>query len=176
MSDNNRVLLGHISGAHGIRGEVVIKSYTDDPADIAAYGPLSDEAGMRTIRILKARAASKGVIAQLEGVSDRNAAEALKGTRLFVERKRLPAPQEDEYYHADIIGLPVVTTEGEKIGEIVAIQNFGAGDLLEYRQEGKGRTEFLPFTEAYIREIDFDTGHVIVVLPTYDDARGPDDN
>jgi 16S rRNA processing protein RimM len=170
----DRIILGHISGAHGIRGEVVVKSYTDDPADIAAYGPLSDEADARTFKFLKVRIAKKGVIAVLEGVKDRNAAEALRGTQLFVERSRLPEPDEEEYYHADLVGLAVVSQKGEKIGEVVAIQNFGAGDLLEYRLEGKRRTEFLPFNEAFVPEIDLDAGHVRVELPEMIDGEDRD--
>jgi 16S rRNA processing protein RimM len=169
MPDNDRVLLGYIAGAHGIRGEVLVKSYTDDPADIAAYGPLSDEAGTRTIAFTKARVATKGVIAKVDGVEDRNGAEALKGARLYVDRALLPAPDDDEFYYADLIGLDVVTTDGTTIGTVVAIQNYGAGDLVEYRLAGSKRTELLPFNEIFVPDVDLDARRITVVLPETDD-------
>ena len=171
MSDTDRVLLGHIAGAHGIRGEVLIKSYTEDPAAIASYGPLHDETCDRSFVVTKTRVAAKGVIARIEGIADRTAAEALKGTSLFVDRDRLPEPDDDEFYHADLIGMAVVTTAGEHIGDVVALQNFGAGDLLEYRLLDSRRTEFLPFTIAFVPEIDGDARRVIVRLPDITDGE-----
>ena len=128
-----RILLGHISTAHGVRGDVVIKSLTEDPADIATYGPLSDEDGQRQFDIKVVRVTNKGVIARVAGVTDRNAAEALRGTKLYVDRHKLPALEADEVYHTDIIGLIARRGDGSEVGEIVAVQNFGAGDLLEIR-------------------------------------------
>lgn len=165
MSDDHRVLLGYIAGAHGIRGEVLVKSFTDDPADIAAYGPLSDEAGTRTLTFTKVRVATKGAIAMVDGVADRNGAEALKGTQLYVERAMLPKPDDDEFYYEDLVGLDVVTTDGLSIGTVAAIQNYGAGDLIEYRVAGKQQTELLPFNETFVPEVDLDAGRVMVVLP-----------
>lgn len=166
MTDSNDlILLGHISTAHGIRGEVVIKSYTAEPKDIATYGPLSDQTGTRTFEITSARVATKGVIARLKGVDDRNAAEALRGTELYVERDRLPEPDEDEVYHADLIGLEAVTADGTVVGEVVALQNFGAGDLVEIRLAGQSRTEFVPFDAHFVTDIDLDQGRVTVVMP-----------
>lgn len=159
------ILLGHISTAHGIRGEVVIKSYTADPADIASYGPLLDKSGNRIHEIKNARVVKKGVIARLKGLDDRTAAEALRGTELYVSRDRLPEPDEDELYHMDLIGLEAVGPEGEAVGEVVAVQNFGAGDLLEIRLAGKTRTEFVPFDRHFVPEIDVDAGRVVVVMP-----------
>lgn len=160
-----RVLLGHISSAQGIRGEVVIKSYTAVPEDIAAYGPLTDASGTRTFEITVVRGAKKGVIARIRGIDDRNAAEALRGTELFVDRERLPEPDEDEVYHADLIGLEAVTSDGMTVGEVVAIQNFGAGDLLEIRLAGRARTEFVPFNHDFVPEIDIAAGRVTVLMP-----------
>lgn len=159
------ILLGHISTAQGIRGEVVIKSYTDAPEDIAAYGPLLDETASRTFDVTVVRVAKKGVIARIAGITDRTAAEALRGTKLFIPRDRLPEPEEDEVYHADLIGLEAVTADGEVVGEVVAVQNFGAGDLLEIRLAGKRRTEFVPFDEHFVPEIDLEAGRVTVVMP-----------
>src|SRR5204863_4373102 len=141
------ILLGRIAGAHGIRGEVIIHAFTEPPENIAAYGPLSDEAGARTFEIAIAHVTAQGVVARLAGVSDRTAAEALKGVALYVDRDRLPAAAEGEYYHADLIGMAAVDPAGQRIGEIVAVQNFGAGDLLEIRLAGRGRTELIPFTD-----------------------------
>lgn len=159
------ILLGKISTAQGIRGEVVIKSYTDAPADIAAYGPLLDEAGTREFDITVIRVTKKGVVAKIAGVTDRNAAEALRGTKLLVPRERLPEPDEDEVYHVDIIGLEAVTADGEILGEVVAFQNFGAGDLLEIRLAGKRRTELVPFDDHFVPDIDIEAGRVRVVMP-----------
>jgi 16S rRNA processing protein RimM len=159
------ILLGHISSAQGIRGEVVVKSYTDDPADIAAYGPLTDKGGAKSYELTVVRVAKKGVIARVKGVGDRNGAEALRGTELYIARDKLPEPDDDEVYHADLIGLEAVTSEGEVVGEIVALQNFGAGDLLEVRLAGQTRTEFIPFDEHFVPDIDLDSGRVTVVMP-----------
>jgi len=162
---SRRVLLGRIADAHGIRGEVVIHSYTSTPEDIGAYGALFDAAGARSFEIENARPTAKGVVARLKGVGDRNAAEALKGTELYVDRDTLPAAADDEFYHADLIGLAAVDPEGKTIGEIVDVQNFGAGDLLEVRLAGTGRTEFVPFDEATVPTIDMRARRVVVVLP-----------
>ena len=166
-----RILLGHISTAHGIRGEVVIKSHTDDPMDIGAYGPLSSEDGSRTYTVKPLRVAKKGVVVRIEGVTDRNAAEALRGTKLYIERDKLPEPDDDEIYHADIIGMAAVRSDGSDVGEVIAIQNFGAGDLLEIRLAGKKRTEFVPFDDQFVPEIDFDTRRLTVIMP--DDTAEP---
>jgi len=159
------ILLGHISTAHGIRGEVVIKSHTDAPLDIGAYGPLSNKDGTQTYTIKPLRVAKKGVIARIDGVTERNGAEALRGTELYIERDKLPEPDEDEVYHSDIIGMAAVGADGAAIGEVIAIQNFGAGDLLEIRLAGKKRTEFVPFDDNFVPEIDFDARRAQVVMP-----------
>ncbi|MEM9360213.1 MAG: ribosome maturation factor RimM, partial [Pseudomonadota bacterium] len=111
------------------------------------------------------RIAKKGVVARIEGVTDRNAAEALRGTELYIERDKLPEPDDDEIYHADIIGMAAQRSDGSDVGEVIAMQNFGAGDLLEIRLEGKKRTEFVPFDDQFVPEIDFDARRVTVVMP-----------
>ena len=168
-SGAKRILLGRIAGAHGIRGEVIIHAYTEPPENIAAYGPLSDEAGARMFEIAIAHVTAKGVVARLAGVGDRSAAEALRGVDLYVDRDRLPPAVEGEYYHADLIGMAAVDSAGQRIGEIVAVQNFGAGDLLEIRLAGRGRTELIPFTDAAVPEVDVAAKRVIVVLPRTDE-------
>lgn len=162
-----RVLLGRISGAHGIRGEVVIISYTGAAEDIAAYGPLSDAAGRRTFELTNARVAGKGVIARIAGIKDRNAAEALKGTELYVARAQLPETAEGEYYHEDLVGLDAVDEAGTRIGRVVGVNNFGAGDLLEIALLATGKTEFVPFTNEAVPTIDLAARSAVVRLPVY---------
>jgi len=170
-TDQRRILLGRIAGAHGIRGEVVIHTYTGAAKDISAYGPLSDETGTRTFRIASARVTAKGVVARLAGVADRTAAEALKGVALYVDRGRLPPATEGEFYHADLIGLVAVDPVGKPIGEIVAVQNYGAGDLLEVRVAGRAKTELVPFTDAFVPEVDIAAGRAVIVLPQASDEE-----
>ena len=115
MSDPNpprRILLGQINGAHGIRGDIIVRTFTGDPGAIAAYGPLTDASGHKSFKLRVVRVTDKGVIARLDGVTDRNGAEAVRGQELYVDRAKLPAPDEAEYYHADLIGLAAVSLEG----------------------------------------------------------------
>lgn len=154
------VLLATIGGAHGIRGEVRVKSFTEDPEDVGAYGPLFDARGNR-YTVKSARAQKNVVVVRFQEVSDRNAAEALNGTELFVARASLPAEGEDEFYHSDLVGLVARTTGGEVIGEIVAFHDFGAGDILEIAPEG-GKSVMIPFTMEAVPEIDLDLGHIVV--------------
>jgi 16S rRNA processing protein RimM len=160
-----RVLLGRIAAAHGIRGEVVIHAYTEPPENIAAYGPLTDRSGARVFDIECRRVTAKGVIAHLTGVRDRSAAEALKGTDLYVARDRLPPAAEGEFYHWDLIGLAAVNAEGRLIGEIVGVQNYGAGDLLEVRLAGAATTQLIPFSDAFVPQVDLTAKRAVIVLP-----------
>jgi 16S rRNA processing protein RimM len=159
------VLLGQVTGAHGICGEVVIKSYAAAPEDIGAYGSLGDEAGSRQFELKVVRVMAKGVIARIKGIETRTAAEALKGMKLFVARDQLPEPAAGEYYHADLIGLAVVDPEGSVLGEAVAVLNFGAGDLLEVRRAGADETALVPMPSDFVREVDIAAGRIVVVMP-----------
>lgn len=179
-ADKRLVLLGHVSAAHGLRGEVLVKSYTAEPAAIAGYGALVDEAGRRRFELKVVRVTDKGVIARVGGIGDRTAAELLKGTRLYALREQLPAAVEGEYYHADLVGLAAVSEGGEKIGEVVAVQNFGAGDLLEIRLEGSLKVELVPFTDASVPTVDVAAGRLVVRMPELvegedDGEESPDD-
>ena len=158
-----RILLGRIAGAHGIRGEVLITTFTERPQDIGAYGPL-DDGGARTFTVEAVRVTGKGVVARVAGVRDRTAAEALKGAPLYVDRARLPAPAEGEFYHADLIGMAAVDAEGRSLGEVVGVHNHGAGDILEVRLVGSGKTEFVAFTDAFVPEVDLAGRRVVVRL------------
>ena len=159
-----RILLGRIVGAHGIRGEVLVKSFTGEPDAIGAYGPLSNEAGTRSFSLRVVRVTAKGVIARLDGIGDRTAAEALKGIDLYVSRDRLPPPSEGEFYHEDLIGLAAVDPGGQLIGTVVAVTNYGAGDLLEIRLHGLSRTALVPFQDAFVPSVDIAAGRLTVVL------------
>lgn len=170
----DRILLGRIKAAHGIRGEVLVTSFAEAPEDVAAYGPLATADGKRVYELSVVRVTPKGVVARVAGVSDRTAAEALRGTELYVERDRLPEPADDEFYHADIIGLDAVTPDGKLVGTIIAIENFGAGDLIEVRLAGSRRTEYVPFTDAFVPAIDIAARRVTVVMPVASDDDGPD--
>jgi 16S rRNA processing protein RimM len=171
---SSRLLLGRIAGAHGIRGEVLIHAYTSAPEDIVAYGPLSDATARRSFEIAIVRTTPKGVVARIAGIADRTAAEALKGVELYVGRDRLPAAAEGEFYHADLMGLAAVDPEGKVIGEIVAVQNYGAGDLIEIRLAGSAKTELILFTETEVPQIDIAARRAVVVMPATTDAREED--
>lgn len=160
----DRVCLGAITGAHGIRGQVKIKPFTENPDDVGSYGPVTDEAGTRTFTLQVMGRAKEQVVVKLEGVGDRNAAEALRGTRLYVGRDKLPEAEDGAFYHADLIGLRVEDTSGETIGEVTAMYDFGAGDLVEFRGL-VGKSHMLPFTEEIVPVVDLDGGRIVVNPP-----------
>ncbi len=159
------MLLGEIGGAQGLKGELRIRSYTEAPGDIVNYGPLEDESGTRQIEIESLRATPKGVIARIEGITTREQAEALTGTKLYVPRSRLPAREEEEWYHSDLIGLVALSREGTVLGTIVAVLNFGAGDLIEVRPAAGGTSLLVPFTRDTVPEIDMEKGRLTLVPP-----------
>jgi len=159
-----RVCLGVVAGAHGVRGAVRLKSFAANPADIACYGPLEDEAGAARFTLRLLGTAKGAVIASLSGISDRDRAEALRGTRLYLPRAALPPPPEDEYYHADLIGLAVRLGDGAPLGEIRAVHDFGAGDTLEIARPD-GPSVLVPFTRAAVPVVDVAAGHVVVEPP-----------
>jgi 16S rRNA processing protein RimM len=158
------VTLGVIVGVHGVRGMLRVKSFTVQPEDIAAYGPLKDAAG-KSYK-LEVTGQAKGVLlVRIVGIGDRNAAEALKGTELLIDRDRLPETDADEFYHADLIGLRADLVAGETLGTVVAVQNFGAGDLLEIRLPDSRKTVLVPFDGASVPEIDLAAGRLLVDPP-----------
>lgn len=162
MAPRDMVLVGLITSAHGIRGEVKLRSFTAEPEAIAAYSPLETAKGEK-IAIAKLRAQKDGFIAILKGVTDRNRAEALRGTELFVPRGRLPEPDEGEVYIHDLIGLPVHLADGTLLGEIVSVENYGAGDLIDVKVEGRKDTVLIPFADSFVLEADGEK--VVVDLP-----------
>jgi len=165
MAGGGRVCLGQFGAAHGVQGEVRLHSFTADPAAITSYGPLEGEDG-RVFEIEAMRPAKDHFVAKISGVADRNAAELLKNLKLYVPRARLPEPDEpDEFYHADLIGLAVVDRAGEKLGTVVAIHNFGAGDLIEMNPASGGKTQLLPFDDVHVPTVDIAAGKIVVVPP-----------
>lgn len=166
----DRVCLGRIGGAHGVRGAVRIETFTREPEDIQAYGPLQSENGERCFRVTVQRRAKSGVIARVDGISSRDAAAELKGIRLFVPRDVLPAPDDDEFYHADLIGLEAVTLDGVALGRVITVENFGAGDVIEIKSANSHKTILLPFNRETVPTVDLDQGLVKVDVP--DSLRG----
>ncbi|TCZ59845.1 ribosome maturation factor RimM [Roseicella aquatilis] len=157
-----RILVGEIGRPHGVRGLVKLRSFTADPAAIAAYGPLTDESGTRRVSL----ALLAEGLARIEGVADRDAAARLTGTKLYVERDRLPPPEEEEYYLADLIGLRAETEAGERLGTIRGVEEHGAGAFLVLDgPPGGGQERMLPFTRAVVPVVDIAGGRVVVDLP-----------
>lgn len=159
------VLLGVVVSAHGIKGGVKIKTFTATPADIASYPELQSPDG-RTWKLTLSGAPKEAVVtAMLSGIADRNAAEALKGLQLGTSRALMAAPEEDEIYIEDLIGLACFLENGDRFGVVVSVQNFGASDLLEVRLEATGDTEYFALTDDTFPEIDLETGRIVIVPP-----------
>jgi 16S rRNA processing protein RimM len=163
-----RVCVARIGAAHGTSGEVRLWSFTAEPQAVAGYGALETKDGARAFEIEALRSAGPAglagdcFIARLKGLTDRSAAELLRNLFLYVPRERLPAPQPDEFYHADLIGLAVEDSRGKTIGSVVAIHNFGAGDLLEIALDGGTDTIMLPFTAAAVPQVEVATGRIVI--------------
>ena len=161
-----RVCMGIVGAPHGVRGAVRIKSFTDAPEAIATYGALEDESGARKF-MLRVVGAAKGagmVIATLSGIADRDRAEALRGLRLYAPRAVLPAAAEDEFYHADLVGLAAVLDDGAPLGTVIAVHDFGAGDVLEIARDA-GQPVLVPFTHAAVPVVDIAGGKIVIAPP-----------
>ena len=167
MSRPDRLIpLGVFGAPHGVRGELRVKSYTATPRAIGGYGALTDAAGARAFRLVALRPLKDDMlVVRIAGVDSRDAAEKLTGAELFVRRDQLPPPSQDEFYRDDLVGLEAVTREGEPLGRVAALANFGAGDIMEIAPPGGGDTLLLPFTRAVAVEIDFGAGRIVVVPP-----------
>ena len=162
---SDRIVVGTLAGAFGVRGEVRLKSYCAQPEAIAAYAPLHDAAGRRYDTIRLTGQAKGAFTARVSGIETREDAEALKGTDLYADRDRMPAPDEDEYYYSDLIGLDVVDTGGAAIGTVTAVFDHGAGDLIEIRRGTGGETVLLPFTRAVVPTVDLSARRIVVDPP-----------
>lgn len=161
----DRVCVGAITGAFGVRGEVRLKSFCAEPADIAGYSPLTTEDGARSFSLKITRAVKNGFAARLSGVSTKEQADDMRGLRLYVERTLLPSLPDDEFYHADLIGLEVVDTGGKTLGKVKSVQNHGASDLLEVHGPGLKSTVLLPFTREAVPTVDLTAGRIIADPP-----------
>lgn len=178
MSDDppGKVCVGAIAGAFGVKGEVRLKSFCADPEAIADYAPLTDAQG-RDYAVTLDRPVKGGYAARLSGIRTREQAEALKGTRLFAPRERLPSLPSDEFYHADLIGMAVADAGGRKLGRVRAIHDFGAGDLLEVVAPGPGYPVMLPFTRETVPIVDLTMNRLVADPPVGlfpDDGREDD--
>lgn len=166
----DRICVGAISGAFGVKGEVRLKSFCAEPEAIAAYAPLWTEDGSRSFTVRITRAIPGGLAARLSGVATKEAADALRGTSLFADRDKLPNLPDDEFYHADLIGLEAFDTGGAKIGTVRAVFNHGAGDILEIFAPGRKTALLLPFTKAIVPTVDLTAGRIIVDPPEETEA------
>jgi 16S rRNA processing protein RimM len=159
------VCVAQVGTAHGVRGAVKLRTFTEDPAGVAAYGPLFDERGRELFSVEVLHRVKGGVVARIPGLDSREAADALRGQLLYVPRSLLPEPEdEEEFYHEDLVGLAAFDPGGEALGRVVAVHNFGAGDLLEVRAPG-AESVMVPFTREAVPEVDVKAGRVVVVVP-----------
>ena len=159
-----RVCVGRIAGAHGVQGLIRINSYTEDPMDVAAYGPVTDENGERMFELEAKRMAKTQVVVRIKGVMDRNAAEALQGLRVYVLREVMPPPADDEFYCEDLVGLGAETVDGQSLGKVLSLQEFGAGEMLEIGRR-RGGTTLVPFTKDVVPRVDLEAGKVVIDPP-----------
>src|SRR5258705_11121890 len=166
-----QVCVARIGAPHGVRGAVKLWTFTEDPLAVKRYGPLMTKDGARQFEVTHAREAKGHLVATLKGIATRDEAERLNGIELYIARERLPATDDDEYYHADLIGLAAVTSANEPLGRVIAIHNFGAGDIIEIAPP-QGASMLLPFTNAVVPTVDLANGRVVIELP--DETEGED--
>ena len=159
-----QVCVARIGAAHGVRGAVKLWTFTEDPFAVTRYGPLATKDGARAFEVAQAREGKGHLVATLKGVTTRNEAERLNGLELYVAREKLPATDDGEYYHTDLIGLAAVSAADEPLGKVIAIHNFGAGDIIEIAPP-RGATMLLPFTNAVVPTVDIAGGRVVIELP-----------
>jgi len=169
-----QICIARIGAPHGVRGAVRLWTFTEDPLAVKRYGPLATRDGTRQFEVTHAREAKGHLVATLKGVTTREDAERLNGVELYIAREKLPVAGEDEYYHADLIGLAAVTSADQPLGRVIAIHNFGAGDIIEIAP-AQGATMLLPFTNAVVPEVDLAGGRVVIELPEEIDGDGPAD-
>jgi 16S rRNA processing protein RimM len=160
----SKICVARIGAAHGVRGAVKLWTFTEDQLAVKAYGPLFTKDGARQFEVATAREAKGHLVATLKGIATREEAERLNGVELYIAREKLPATDEDEYYHADLIGLAAVSPADQPLGRVVAIHNFGAGDIIEIAPI-TGATMLLPFTHAVVPTVDLAGGRVVIELP-----------
>jgi len=165
MAEDARICVGAVSGARGVKGELRIKPFTDDPKHVGAYGPVETEDGTRALTLTGLKVKGDDVTAWAKEVKTREEAMALKGTRLYVPKARLPEAAEDEFYYADLVGLAVKTKETDELGQVIAVHDFGAGDVLEIRLHEDKRAVMVPFTKACVPKVDVPGGEITIDPP-----------
>jgi 16S rRNA processing protein RimM len=168
----SQICVARIGAPHGVRGAVKLWTFTEDPLAVKAYGPLVTKDGARQFEVIHAREAKGHLVATLKGVATREDAERLNGVELYIAREKLPATSEAEYYLADLIGLAAVNAANESLGRVIAIHNFGAGDIIEIAPPN-GATMLLPFTNAVVPTVDLAGGRVVIELPDEIDGDDP---
>ena len=174
MTRDPGICVARIGAAHGVRGEVRLWPFTEDPMAVIDYGTLSTKDGARQFEVVRARIAKDHLVAVLKGITTREDAERINGLELYIDRDKLPETEEGEYYHADLIGLRAVDPAGGAICRVFAIHNFGAGDIIEIAPP-QGPTLLLPFTDAVVPTVDLAEGQVVIVMPQEIEGDSPHD-
>lgn len=168
---SKRIVLGVITNAHGIKGDVTIKPFGQDPNSLTDYGPLTDKSGKQTFTILSLRHSKKDLyVARIKELTNRNMAESVKSTDLYIELSKLPEPEEDEFYYHDLVGLEAKLSSGEIFGTVKAIENFGAGDILEILPQNSQKTVYFSFTKEIIPVVNVKEGYITIEPPAEDDV------
>ena len=167
-----QICIARIGAAHGVRGAVKLWTFTEDPLAVMQYGALATKDGARSFEVANAREAKGHLVATLKGIATREDAERLNGIELYVAREKLPATDDDEYYHADLIGLTAVNAANEPLGRVIAIHSFGAGDIIEIAPP-HGATMLLPFTNAVVPSVDLAAGRVVIEMPDEIEGDNP---
>lgn len=171
QSQQRLVCVAAVATAHGVRGALKLKCFTEDAASVAAYGPLLDAQGRELFELRVLAPAKGGVIAEAEGITDRDAAEALRGLELYIPRERLPEPEDDTFYYEDLVGLAVLDTAGTALGRVTAVHDFGAGEVIEYEGES-GPGGMIAFTAELVPEVDMARGHLVVAAEAVEAQAG----
>ncbi len=174
QNDQKLILVGHVAGGFGVKGEVRITAYTADPLALTEYGPLLRADGSHGLTVTAARATKDGVVGRAKEIATKEQADALRNLKLYVPRDRFPEPEEDEFYLADLVGLEARDPEGVALGKVKAVQNFGADDMLEITPSAGGQTWYLPFTKEAAPELHIADGWLLAVRPTETGDREPD--
>ena len=174
MTQSKLILVGHVAGGFGVKGEVKITAYTADPLALTSYGPLLRADGSHALTVLSARPTKDGIVGRVKEVTTKEEADALRNLKLHVPRDRFPAPDEDEFYLADLIGVEARAADGIILGTVRSVQNFGADDMLEIAPSGGGPTWFLPFTRACVPGLHLSDGWLLVSRPDEVGEREPD--
>jgi len=165
-SRQGRICVGEISTVHGVRGLVKVRTYGDDPQTLEQYGPLfASETGDKTHTLTLKHQAGGSWIAEVDGITDRDVAEKLRGTQLWLDRSQLPELDEDDgFYHSDLVGMRVIGVDDAEWGEVIAVENFGASDLLEIKPAGKP-SFYIPFVDSFVPDVNLDTGIITIDMP-----------